>query len=613
MNTLQPLFFCFAILLSTGVATAAQHALLIGVSDYADARVPDLEGPIHDVAALKDMLLTHWQFDHVNVTTLINDEATESAILEALDALPSRAAPGDDLLIYFSGHGTSASDPDFGSRLNLPDGTGAIVASDFDPMSLNRQSLHRASDDGLLVGRFELKPRFQALDAHYNVLIMFDACFTGNSARTFPSPYRPKTTRQLNVLELFSQLLGKNHDDATTMQSRNDDTNTQSDGLSVEPAEENTFAYKNTVYFGAAAEDQFAVDFSQAEIDAGLVSSIDGLPHGGFTDALLRVLSMPFHDVLSTQADSTRSQSNPVELSYAQLFNRVVNQFNIHCSPCGHTPVSLPAVSDNTPALLSRPILRTGDTPVTASLPAPLDNTLIVAVSGTEGALLDRLQLDRRSISFHSNPAGSTTIPTPDITLRFDEESVLASAGDGQLIAEFQQTPTPHELQDWLTAQHWLKQRRLSDLNKERGKLRVDFRHPLQGNTVKRGDFLHFKLFSEQDANLLVLTINTKGQLAVLYPIHQREAESVLPAMQPLRIPALDDPQLQVTPPWGTDLVLFYALPVGHPIVGDMLSLSRRGYISVQDPQVKALEHALEATAINYSTSTVRIIASDAL
>ena len=230
MNTFRHLVFSFALLVSTGVATAAQHALLIGVSDYTDTRVPDLEGPIHDVAALKDMLLTHWLFDQANVTTLINDEATESAILKALDALPSRATPGDDILIYFSGHGTSASDPDFGSRLNLPDGTGAIVASDFDPTRLNRQTLSNASDDGLLVGRFELKPRFQALDAHYNVLIMFDACFTGNSARALPTSYRPKNTRQLNVMDLFSKLLGKDNDDAVTTRSKEVDASKQSDG-----------------------------------------------------------------------------------------------------------------------------------------------------------------------------------------------------------------------------------------------------------------------------------------------------------------------------------------------------------------------------------------------
>ena len=93
---------------------------------------------------------------------------------------------------------------------------------------------------------------------------------------------------------------------------------------SLVATDEPAFEYKNTVYFGAAAEDQFAVDFSQAEIDAGLVSSIDGLPHGGFTDALLRVLSTPLSGVLDNQADSARPDNHEVELSYAQLFNRVV-------------------------------------------------------------------------------------------------------------------------------------------------------------------------------------------------------------------------------------------------------------------------------------------------
>ncbi len=569
---------------------ASQYALLIGISDYEDDRVPDLEGPVHDVQALRSVLIRHWQFEPSNIATLINSQASEKAVLNAIEALYTISKPSDDLIIYFSGHGTSASDPDLGARLNLPDGTGALVTSDFNPDKLQMDSLRSATNDGLLIGRYELKPRLRKLDQQRNVLVIFDACFSGNAVRTVSSRYQPKQTRQLNLSALIRGLFDGD-------KQRNDTQEDDSD-----KAVSDAFSYENTVYFGASAEKQLAVDFSQAEINAGLVSSIDGKPHGGFTDSLLRVLSVPKP---SASADSS--------LSFAQLFNRVVNQFNIHCDVCGHTPVSLPTVDEAGYQLLNRKILHASHRP--SKLPIePLDSSQFTAQ-----LLIDpRLQLSKAQLSALQPSRVLSTIDKsddgrPDVTLEAQTRLLEARSLDGQVITRFAYDELESDLPAWLEAHQWLKQRKHHDLLNEQGLLRVEFRHPLYGNHVKQGDYIHFSLYSERDSAVLAFVLDSRGGLSVLYPVDDQDAETQLYANTPRRIPAINQLQIQVTPPWGTDHVLFYELPLHHDLtaaaVAKVLSMAAQN-VAYDDPRLKELESLLNSGELPYSTNVVRIVAN---
>jgi len=49
------MWVCAAAATAPAVAATNHHALLIGVSDYADERITDLEGPEHDVASLREV------------------------------------------------------------------------------------------------------------------------------------------------------------------------------------------------------------------------------------------------------------------------------------------------------------------------------------------------------------------------------------------------------------------------------------------------------------------------------------------------------------------------------------------------------------------------------
>lgn len=543
---------------------AARHALLIGVSDYTDPRVPDLEGPRHDVAAMREVLATRWGFEEANITVLVDADATEEAILQALRRL--RETPADDeILVYFSGHGTSASDPDLGAHLNLPDGSGAIAAVDFDPDRIDRLSLRQPAADGLLVGRYELRPAFEALDQTHSTLVIFDACFSGNAARALPSPWTPRQTRQLSLLgRIGNALLGK------------------------QSAESENFNYRNTVYFGAAAEHQLAVDFSQAEIDAGIVSSFDGKPHGGFSDSLLRAL----HAYSGDTGQPTR----------ARLFNHVRKQFSLHCQVCGHDPVSLPAINPPGSTLLDQPFLTLNGTPATHPEP-PVergDDTLRIAAADTAIAALPR--------SLQTRLTDDTRVP--DVYFETDGDSLLALGADGRLLREFTRGQlTSDHLTDWASTRTWLKRRAHRDARQASGELRVEFRHPVLGMTVHEGDLLQFEAQYPHDAHIAMLLVDASGALSVLYPATPAEMHATLKAGDVFRFPAPGAPAIAVTPPWGTDTLLFYALPVDFEYHDTLLALARQPHVALNDPALARVERWLDESGGRYGALQLRIAA----
>jgi hypothetical protein len=112
-------------------AQARSVALLVGVGDYRHPRL-NLEGPAHDVRALRDVLLRRWGFQPADVQTLVDGQATRGAILQALRDLQARTAPGDDVFVYFSGHGVSALQGS--AELPVPHGSGAFVPWGLNPL-----------------------------------------------------------------------------------------------------------------------------------------------------------------------------------------------------------------------------------------------------------------------------------------------------------------------------------------------------------------------------------------------------------------------------------------------------------------------------------------------
>jgi Caspase domain len=100
--------------LSEGLAAAGTrfYAMIIGIDNYSDPNIPDLDKPISDAKMFYNVLTTKYTFEPANVR-LITD-ATYPQIVEALDYFGKQIRPEDNFLIFFAGHGVWESQADVG-------------------------------------------------------------------------------------------------------------------------------------------------------------------------------------------------------------------------------------------------------------------------------------------------------------------------------------------------------------------------------------------------------------------------------------------------------------------------------------------------------------------
>src|SRR5258708_36137446 len=128
-------------------AGARNVALLVAVGQFGDPalKTAQLLGPSIDIDSMQRALTERWGFQPGDVVVLRDEDAARELILDQIAALEQRSAPGDTVLIYFSGHGTSANDNN--NNYALPYATGAWV-----PYALDYSST-AAAPRAVLVGR----------------------------------------------------------------------------------------------------------------------------------------------------------------------------------------------------------------------------------------------------------------------------------------------------------------------------------------------------------------------------------------------------------------------------------------------------------------------------
>ena len=78
------------------------RALIIGINDYKDPKIPDLETAVNDAQAMANLLRDRYSFQ---VELLLDRKATRKAIYQALRNLASSAKSDENVLIYYAGHG----------------------------------------------------------------------------------------------------------------------------------------------------------------------------------------------------------------------------------------------------------------------------------------------------------------------------------------------------------------------------------------------------------------------------------------------------------------------------------------------------------------------------
>ncbi|MCB9796734.1 MAG: caspase family protein [Alphaproteobacteria bacterium] len=156
----------------TGPPGNRRIALLIGVSDYQSPEVPDLSGPAWDIAGVHRLLTDPkggYGFPAQNICVLADADATLAATRAALGRLAEQAAAGDEVLVYFSGHGSQA-----------PDGNGDEPDGKDETWVLHDSRVGGVGD----LSDDEVHARLAAIHARTpNLTVLLDSCSSGSATK----------------------------------------------------------------------------------------------------------------------------------------------------------------------------------------------------------------------------------------------------------------------------------------------------------------------------------------------------------------------------------------------------------------------------------------------
>lgn len=154
----------------TPAAAADLHGLHIGIDDYIGT-TNDLLGATNDA---KDITSVMQKLGAKSVTTILNKDATKAKISAAWTDLITRAAPGDTIVLTYSGHGSQEKEPE--GRREEADGMNEnFLLAGFNPTGPGRAE--RIVDDEMFLW---LK---QADEKGLRVIFAADACHSGTMNR----------------------------------------------------------------------------------------------------------------------------------------------------------------------------------------------------------------------------------------------------------------------------------------------------------------------------------------------------------------------------------------------------------------------------------------------
>ena len=144
-----------------------RHALIIGISRYAEASIPPLPGARIDRTSATQMA-TAMQVPASNISYLQDDQATGDNIRKALRELGDRVQDGDRVFIHYSGHGTRYNDPAIGGCVE------SLLAYD-------------GGQSGNITNR-EMTSLLQTITGKTDKLfVMYDACHSGGLVKITPA------------------------------------------------------------------------------------------------------------------------------------------------------------------------------------------------------------------------------------------------------------------------------------------------------------------------------------------------------------------------------------------------------------------------------------------
>lgn len=550
----------------TNSSHAEKIALLVGISDYIDR---PLEGPQHDVQALRQVLVEKWGFHDSNIKTLLNAEATHRNILNELNTLQNRSKTGDHIVIYLSGHGTSALDSDFG--LPLPYNSGAFVPYDFDPVKIKKISSDEQLNQMLIIGSTHLRPVLQALDRDRDVTIIVDTCYSGNATRSIRQETGRLGSKTRNYpLNLPVSLIPK----ASTL-----------------IAKEEKYPYQRVVSLTASSESEPANDIDSSMLAQNPSLSFDQKPHGLFSSVLLQILSEP---------DSAAQGS----LTYGKLLQDIHSRIASYRQMPTQTPQLQPYLQDDMNNLASHPLFGVaapGEQQPGSQAAPDSDN------GAKHPALTVALLPETLNLKPHLEQLGVAVVEdkTPaDMVLSLPAaEQWTLSNGNGDAILSksgLRQVLRRIEAEAWLSQ---LSQARIQPKAFSASLLQFATLPASKGNGFNEGELFQLSAKASQDLYFTIFSIDIFGNVHLLYPLNQSE-NIRHPANQLLTLPAND--QFKVVAPFGIDTLVAATTSSKLSGLSSMQALFSEQGAPVSHAASQALRQALQEANARFNVIKVR-------
>lgn len=162
----------------------ARRALLVGIDDY--RHVSRLEGPVNDARAMASFAVRDLGFAPRDVKLLLNEEATRDGILTAIEEwLVEGTRPGDEVFLFFSGHGFQQPDTDGDEEDRLDETLVPVEAF----VTAGKVVKGMITDDEIAALLDRLSDR--------RVRVVIDACHSGTSTRSVGGDWRHVKTPRL--------------------------------------------------------------------------------------------------------------------------------------------------------------------------------------------------------------------------------------------------------------------------------------------------------------------------------------------------------------------------------------------------------------------------------
>jgi hypothetical protein len=537
-------------LLVSSFAAARNVALLVAVGQFRDPSLKsfELKGPAIDIDSVQQTLTGQWGFAPGDVLALRDQEATQERILAEISALEKRTVKGDTVVIYFSGHGTSANADE--NSFDLPYATGAWVPYDLDyssPSSAKRT---------LVVGRRDLVPRLKRLDEGGRwVVVVSDSCYSGQVVRSFGQKFShtrflPMNSRDLGVAHVAAPI-----------------------GPRPPPP---PYPYQHVVLLSGASDSETGADISTPQA-LQQAPTLDGKFHGAFTDAFLRLL---------------KGQLLPGAFNYAQA-REAMNSFLEHRNFAQH-PQLLPAIGEDPQDVGSNSFLGMN------SIALPSLETAVAAAPARDGV---KIRLETVSAALRAKIAAIAGVSVVesggDLAVRQTGEQVLLMGPAGDPVVT--STASDPNLIKRIAAQAWLK--RSLPAGSDRLGLRADTDPGSRGNTFVQCESFVFEVRLQKPAYLMLLDLDSQGNLTVLYPAGPLERRLV-PSGVATAIPGSDPKDhIVVTPPFGTDLVTVMAFEKQPAFFVDLTGAQRFATDANRaDALAKGLANAAGAVSVRQIT-----------